>query len=486
MKIVNKLYIITACGLILVVSFFGWYSYRGEVKQIETDMRLDAYVLGNALSPILSEIWKTSGKDKVTEYIDDANKQESLIHIRLVSLAAAMEKQYSPYVSMQKLSSLVQENSLTLWAEGPDSLMYLYTYVPVVTTDGIHWALELSESKAKIEKYTKAHMIRLVQMAFMLLAVAGLLIGIIGHWVVGKRMKKLVDYVHKIGKGNLSGSYEFKGNDEIALLGTEMNIMCRNLFETRINLIRENKARIETLEQLRHTERLATVGQLSSGVAHELGTPLNVVSGRAQSIADGNLSAEQTVKYAGIIREQTERMIKIIRQLLDFARRREPAKSPVVVADLIKEIFEILTPIARKQKVLMEFDDTDIDSTISVDRTQVQQILVNIIMNGIQAMPDGGTLKVDIHHEYVSPPEQEEPDKRDFLAVCIRDEGTGISEEDALHVFDPFFTTKDIGEGTGLGLSIAYGIVNDHGGWIDLQSEVGKASCFKIYFPVKS
>ena len=122
----------------------------------------------------------------------------------------------------------------------------------------------------------------------------------------------------------------------------------------------------------------------------------------------------------------------------------------------------------------------------SVDPDQIQQVLTNLMVNAIQAMPDGGAVQVAIRRERARPPEDHEADQGDYFCIEVKDEGEGIPQEDLPHLFEPFFTTKEVGEGTGLGLSIAYGIVLEHGGWIDVASQPGQGSRFLAYLPQES
>jgi two-component system NtrC family sensor kinase len=120
---------------------------------------------------------------------------------------------------------------------------------------------------------------------------------------------------------------------------------------------------------------------------------------------------------------------------------------------------------------------------VKADPSQMQQTLMNLVINGIQAMREGGTLTLEFWQERARP--QGAPDRPEapYLVICVKDEGEGIPRENINKIFDPFFTTKGVGEGTGLGLSVAFGIVKEHEGWIDVESEVGKGSCFKVYLP---
>lgn len=225
------------------------------------------------------------------------------------------------------------------------------------------------------------------------------------------------------------------------------------------------------------------LGRLSSGIAHELGTPLNVVAGRANLIATEELSREDVVAFSRTIAEQAHRMTDIIRQLLGFAHRRPGHREATDIAQLAAQITDLLSPTAQKASVSIEIEETGNVPQVDVDRSHIQQVLMNLMMNGIQSMPEGGrmTIRVGVersrHHRVNAGPE------RDYVTVEVADEGVGISEEEINLIFDPFFTTKESGKGTGLGLSIAYGIVEEHDGWIDVTSVPGEGSRFTVYLP---
>jgi two-component system NtrC family sensor kinase len=182
-------------------------------------------------------------------------------------------------------------------------------------------------------------------------------------------------------------------------------------------------------------------------------------------------------------------MSNIIRQLLDFARRRPSRKSSCNLAELLRQVLNLLRPTAKKQGVTFELvvlSDSALPP-IAVDEAQMQQVLINLIMNGIQAMPGGGQLRASIGlEEGVRPPLPKKGGRgKDCLVIVIADEGEGIRPENIHHVFEPFFTTRGMGQGTGLGLSIAYGIVQEHGGWLDVKSDPGAGASFSIYLPLE-
>jgi two-component system NtrC family sensor kinase len=246
-------------------------------------------------------------------------------------------------------------------------------------------------------------------------------------------------------------------------LAEELNTMCDRLVAARERIATESAARLTALDQLRHADRLATIGQLASGVAHELGTPLNVVAGYAKMIASDEAPDENRAS-ARVIAEQAVRMTAIIRQLLDFARRNKPRLSLGDLAAVTKHTIEMLSHLAQQRRVELRLSSPRPSARVRMDEAQIQQAITNLILNAIQAMPGGGQ----------------------HVRLAIHDQGPGIAPEHLSHIFEPFFTTKDVGEGTGLGLSVCYGIVQEHGGFIEVESAVGAGTRFSVFLPAVS
>jgi two-component system NtrC family sensor kinase len=258
--------------------------------------------------------------------------------------------------------------------------------------------------------------------------------------------------------------------------------MCDRLLEAREQLAAESLAKLAAVEQLRHADRVATVGQLASGIAHELGTPLNVVAGYAKMIVSGDDTREEDAEGARVIVEQAVRMTAIIRQLLDFARRGEPHLENGDLPTVADRTVKMLAHLATQRQVEIHLSSPSGPARVRMDETQVQQVITNLLLNAIQAMPDGGRVDIDLGKVRVSKPGSASGE-RDYVRLAIVDQGIGIVPANLTRVFEPFFTTKDVGEGTGLGLSVCHGIVEEHGGWIAVDNNVGKGSRFTVYLP---
>ena len=185
-------------------------------------------------------------------------------------------------------------------------------------------------------------------------------------------------------------------------------------------------------------------------------------------------------------------MTVILRQLLDFARRTPTQTAAADLQQVVSGAIDMLTPLAEKANVNIGVTAQEKAYPIQVDAEQFRQVVTNLVMNAIQSMSEGGEINVEITKETdIRPPKIENGEtvpERDAAYYCLKvsDQGAGIAEENIEHLFEPFFTTKGVGEGTGLGLSISYGIIKEHGGWIDVSTTLGKGSCFFVFIPAEA
>jgi signal transduction histidine kinase len=245
----------------------------------------------------------------------------------------------------------------------------------------------------------------------------------------------------------------------------------------------EARERRIAVDQLRQVERLGVVGRLAAGLAHELGTPLNVIVGYAEILATEDLTKPTIASASTTILAQTRKMTAIIRGLLDFSRRGAAERSNVDLRQLAKNAAAILQPLANRTGSQISIESSSEDVLVSGSPTELEQVLVNLMMNGLQAMPSGGTLHVRVASRGNDSDGHSPHSTDDDACVEVEDEGIGIAPESLPRIFDPFFTTKDVGEGTGLGLSVSYGIVSDHGGRIRVTSSPGAGSRFSVFLP---
>jgi len=227
-------------------------------------------------------------------------------------------------------------------------------------------------------------------------------------------------------------------------------------------------------EQLRHAERLATVGQLSAGVAHELNEPLAAILGFAELVKEAQNLPEAATRDIEKITNAALHAREIIRKLMLFTRQLPAKKEKCDLNQVVREGLYVLESRCAKEGIeMVRRLDNDLPR-ITADLSQLHQVLVNLVVNAIQAMPKGGHLTISTHT------------KAGMVCLAVEDTGTGMSPEVQRQVFLPFFTTKDVGQGTGLGLAVVHGIVTAHGGTIKIKSEVGKGSVFEVWLPTEN
>ncbi|MCG6910605.1 MAG: HAMP domain-containing protein [Deltaproteobacteria bacterium] len=484
MKLFYKVYLFLILVLVLILAGSGWVDHHREVALFNDDMAKDAILIGKAMSGMIEHVIHQSGTEMARKLVREANLKEHNIHFRWVQLDSPAATVNAPAVPLNSIESVMQGRVVSLIMDKGKKGAFRFTYVPVDTSGGPPSAIELSESLAALKKYIRDSTLHLIAITFLLLLSSGMLLWFQFQKWIHRPLSRIIDKSRRIGKGDLAPDLVFDGRDEFAELCETLNTMCRDLSESWEAARTENERRIEALEQLRHSERLATLGRISAGMAHEFGTPLNVIHGRSKMIRSGDLEHADIVQSAGIIGEQTEKIIKIMQNLLDFARRRKPKRSPQDMAAVAKRVIDMLAPTAGEKRVYFQVVEQESLPMIPVDPLQIQQVLTNLVINGMQAMTDGG--RVEVALEILK---KKHPEKRDtggdYLAMHIKDEGRGIQPENIAHIFEPFFTTKDVGAGTGLGLSIVYGIVQEHDGWIEVESTWGKGSCFTVYLPIE-
>jgi signal transduction histidine kinase/HD-like signal output (HDOD) protein/CheY-like chemotaxis protein len=232
---------------------------------------------------------------------------------------------------------------------------------------------------------------------------------------------------------------------------------------------REEQAR----EQLMRNERLASVGKMAAGAAHEINNPLAVISGRAQMLLRDEKD-EKKGKALKLMVEQSRRASKILTDLMGFARPAMPKTEPTNVNFVIHHVLSMVENQLRQKNIECKREFAQGLPKISADKHQLEQVFLNIVLNAEHAMDGGGTLTVDTS---LTP-------AKDRILIKFTDTGKGIPKEDLPHVFEPFFTTKEEGEGTGLGLAMSYGIVTSHGGEIDVDSAIGEGTSFTVELPV--
>jgi signal transduction histidine kinase len=330
--------------------------------------------------------------------------------------------------------------------------------------------------------------------------------------LVGNPIQKLVEAMAKAEKGNLEAEAHLRSRDELGELGRHFNRMLKTIRETheqnvqllsQVNQFNEeltkkieaatselakrneelkllNEALFESQRQLSQSEKLAALGQVTATMAHQIGTPLNSISGYIQLILqDGNLQSADRDRLK-IIESQLDRLAESVKNLLSFTRQPKPQFRSLDVNGVLEELIHLSEPWLHSRNVKL-LSSLSINLPLVLgDPTHLQTLFLNLITNALDAMPNGGLLIIRTQ-EVLSHPSS---GNGRWLEISITDTGIGITGESKKKIFDPFYTTKKIGEGTGLGLAICEKIIKEHSGRLDVESKVGKGSTFFVYLPI--
>jgi signal transduction histidine kinase len=271
-------------------------------------------------------------------------------------------------------------------------------------------------------------------------------------------------------------------SDELGRLALEFSAMYDRLEAAKTSLLAEQDERARMESSLRNTARLASLGQLAAGLAHEIGTPLGVIAGRAESLQRrlaGNGQAEQSL---GVVLDQIDRITRIVRSMLDFAKVRELHLAETDLGAVLDSTLEFVSHRLEDLGIEVETWVAPGARPVRGDAENLQEVVLNLVLNAADAMPSGGRLSVMIRPQRRAHPEHGA--ELELVEMVFRDDGSGIAEEHIDRVFDPFFTTKEVGKGTGLGLSVSYGIVREHGGWMEAESAPNQGTTMRVLLPV--
>jgi len=301
----------------------------------------------------------------------------------------------------------------------------------------------------------------------------------------------LLLHARKVSKMELDSQVDLDAKDEMGELADAFNEMTVKLKNSRDEYLQltgtlETKVQERTAEiaevhaQLVRSEKLASLGQLVAGIAHEINNPLSGILMYGTLFLNNKQLDQQLREDAAVVVRETERCAEIVKRLLEFSRTSIPDKQPRSITEIMGNTLALFEHQASMNNIEIVRDYQADLPEIAVDPTQIEQVFINMLVNASQAMPDGGTLSIGIGYDR----------SQDCIRTSITDTGYGIAEQDLPKIFDPFFTTKGANEegigGTGLGLSVSYGIIQNHGGRINVRSMVGEGTTFTIDLPVST
>lgn len=336
----------------------------------------------------------------------------------------------------------------------------------ITMTQGMAFAANVRLQQKTQETMATIREVRTVLCGTLLL---GFLLALVATVILAKsldgNLRKLLEATGRISRGELQHRVDINDSpgSEFRQLGEAFNVMTQNLHQSQRQLVQSAK--------------LAAIGELATNIAYEVNNPLTGVLGYTGLLLKSDDIPTDKKEHLKTIEHETLRAREILKNLLDFARRRPPLLVKTDVGGLVQNTLEFINGQARPTNVRIIVECPDGLPAVAVDPDEMKNVFVNLINNAFSAMPSGGTLKIRCRHD-------RDIAGKEVVAVEFIDTGVGIPESQLDKIFDPFFTTRLEGEGTGLGLSISYMIVQNHGGRIEVESKVGEGSNFRVYLTV--
>lgn len=405
------------------------------------DSTVESAMGGYPANSYIVEINENKLRDGIYLYHPDTNKRfanQLKTHFRFSSEISPEE--WKNIQQVKKFGSLYHS----------DGRMFFYRTIAPFHNRSTRWLLLIEASSDKVFESVN-NMRRSIWLLVGSLVIFSLLIAV---WASGKLTKpvhKLAEIIHAFADGERGVRYKGSENDEVGLAGKAFNYLTTSLEQT-------EKEREQAVRSACQSERLAALGQMAAGIGHEINNPLMNIMSLAtlieESLGDGHDDAKNDIL---ILRKEGERCARIIQGILNFARENEPSYKPFDLSCMIEETLELLHHRIDSARINIKTNLED-KLVIEGDAGMLQQVLVNVLLNALQASSEGAEINISAAA------------LGDKVDIEITDQGTGIKSTNFSKIFDPFFTTKSEGEGTGLGLSVSYGIIKHHGGTISIEN----------------
>jgi two-component system NtrC family sensor kinase len=463
--------VLLACILPILAAYAYWTVAQSNVYVNE--LRESARAVSSGVAPAIDDEVNAQEWSKIDEAFRrmDAEGTRSALLSKDGKLWRSLPD--FPAGPVQAAQTQIAFHTAAEFGPLPGAKSWFCELVPLKNSGGelIGYLLEVQDW-TKVERDTRAQTLALAAVAIALLGVIAIVIPLSVHRYVSRPLAGLSDKVAKFSAADADRS----AGSEVEFLSAEFRNLDQQLFQARADLEGRHRHELELERELQRADRLATIGALAAGLAHEIGTPMGVIRVRAEDLEqDPAMPAESRAKL-GVIVRQIDRITRIVRMLLDYARKSESHKAICDLRSIAERAVALLEPEIARRNVRTVVRLGEIPLTVNCDGDQIEQVFVNLIMNALDAMQHaGGTLRITANAQH----------GRDRVTIAFEDTGMGVAPEHEAHLFAPFFTTKEPGKGTGMGLAVSQSIVREHDGEITFSS-APTGSRFVVAIPMAS
>ncbi|HTU02181.1 MAG TPA: ATP-binding protein [Candidatus Sulfotelmatobacter sp.] len=490
----SRLVILLMLALMVITGVYDYLRLAREREQLVTQTRDDLRVFSETLALAVSRNIRRGGTtEELKDLLDEILARPGLLAVAIFDpsgqAVAANAVPGVPDLEADPAVRRVLATRLpaTLQTGKPQAPVLRYLQ-PVRWPGGRTGVLEvrqdLSSTQARFRRAVRERLVsRLIVLGLFVLTVVALT-----RWNIGRPIRSLIAGARAVGRGDLSQRIRIQRRDEIGELAEEFNRMAGNLQAAHDEILRQAEERLRLEQEVHQSQKLAEVGMLAAEVAHEIGTPLNIISGRAE-VLDRLIQEPAERRHLGVILRQTERITGIIRALLDYTRPRRPNLRPEAVLPILGRVADFLLERSRRRGIRILLDLPVGLPRVQADPDQLQQLFLNLLMNALDASSPGESVRLAAGPDPLLPVEGRAGIVRGkaeggCLSIHILDEGKGLTPEQLNHVFEPFFSTKASGQGTGLGLPIVEEIIRAHRGEVEMLSVPGRGTEIVVRIPL--
>lgn len=477
----SKIIIAVSAILAVTIGLGTWVNIRYQRTNMEDALEDNVLIIANTIERSLANAM-LAGKSKEVQHILEAvGGYHNIREAKIFSPNGVILKSSKRWMIGRKVDPLTQKwfladkfkKPIKRREEGIFSVLFpiendercVHCHGSAATLNGVLAVdVSMAQTQEKVGELSKT----MVLWAFGVAAILAVSLSVFLTHLVSNPIQELIATMERAERG-LEARAEVKSSDDIGRLGEAFNSLLTKLERARRRVDRYH------YEQMKRADRLASIGEMAAGIAHEIKNPLAGIAGVIQVFKKDPVVDDRKQAVLDEVLSQVERMDKAVRNLLSFARPPEPKMTLVDINELINKLLNFLAPQFAKNGIVAERKLSPGLPWLTLDPDLMQQALINIALNAIQAMPDGGKFIVETKS---SKPEGDSPGS---VKIAFSDTGRGISLENLGRIFNPFFTTRP--QGTGLGLSITRKIIEQHGGEINVISSPGKGTNFAITLP---
>lgn len=503
MKLSTRLLLPFFATVVAVMTAFAVWATRQRERTLTEESQRETRAHAVALGLAIDAAFRSPSPDDVQDVIDRISQERTVFGVFVYGPDARMLYVSNPLTPAAAAPADVVRRVLrtgevsTVDREIDGQAVFAVVRPILDAAGGVAGAFEVTQPLSFLEDEIARTRLRFLLNTLTLLAAVAVLIVLLVRSTVTRPLGRVVAGAQALGRGEFAHRIgEDAGGEELTELASEFNRMAERLESARLHLVRETDERVSLQRRLHETEKLAAVGNLAAGLAHEIAAPLHVIRGRAELLLKREAHSEKEQRDLRIIAEQISRITVIVRNLLDYARPREPRIEPMDVCELVRGVAEFLEWELQRGGVRLTWDGPR-SLWVRGDPNLLHQVFINVLLNAVHAMEHANPLRAGERAISIRTHRGDADGTNtgpvaygagDWVTIDVDDSGSGIATEDLEAIFEPFFTTRHQGSGTGLGLAVARSIVEEQGGRIaasNLTDDAGAivGARFRIHLP---